>query len=155
MAITLDESHKKIIEITLWMLDEMLCKFDRWVSSKEFRSVLYEEVNPLSAKQRDDIKNEIIESRALLEKLRDDLGLRKHSEPINKVISAMSAIFAADDLITIKGRKIEAYGAAPADLTDYLEVKIEELITRLHKISSIASHGAESVNREGGVVNKD
>ena len=71
MAWPLSENHRRGISSTLVLLDEMLCRFERWAEGEAFTGVLYREHNTLSAKHRRRILKEIAALRNLQAEPRD------------------------------------------------------------------------------------
>ena len=110
MTIEIDETHQKVIQISFWMLDQLLCRFDQWAMKHEVHSILYEETNTLSDQQCSFIHDEIKAIRILLKQLKDELGLERHREPVNKIIHVTSILFVTDNLMPIQGKGLDAYG---------------------------------------------
>lgn len=138
MAIKIDKNHQRVLEITFWMLDQMLCQFDQWVTRKEVHSILYEEMSTLSEAQCTLIKEEIKEIQMMLKQVRDEIELAKHSENLGRMIHAMSVLFIMDTLTPITGEKMNAYGKTSPELIAYLDPIVTKMISRLTNIAAIA-----------------
>ncbi len=137
IPIKINENHKRVIQTTLTLFDQMLCSFEKWASRQEACSVLYEEVNPLTDEQCQTLTNEIKEIRSLIITMREELELSKTYENIAQSIHAMSLIFISDDLLSLKKEGLEHYGEENVNLFAYLEPKAIEFIERLECIAHI------------------
>lgn len=132
------EYHKRGISTTLALLDETLCAFELWARGHQARGALYEERNPLSPQERQDILGEIARLRATLEQLKGDLQLRPKALNVATVIWAWCWTL-LEPLQELEGRHLRRYGEPPAELVAYLDPKVGELCERLRKIHQIAS----------------
>lgn len=136
----IDDNHKIPIEISMWMLDQLLNRIDNWANKHAIHSILYEELNTLTDKQCSELQMEIKYIRTQLEILKSDIGLKARSEPVNQLIHASCILFITDNLSSIQGESLDAYGKASDELHKYIEPKIGEIILRLEKIANISIH---------------
>jgi hypothetical protein len=129
----LGESFKRGIEITLVGLDEALCDFEQWAQGREQRSVFYSERNALSPAERNTILSEVAGMREMLREIKDDLGLEGRVRDGANDIWGKCAILAVN-LEELKGKHLAGYGEPPPDLVEYLDPRMERLITSLNHI---------------------
>jgi hypothetical protein len=139
--IELGENHRRGISTTLTFLDEALCEFEQWAKGREVSSVLYQERNALSPRQRKRVLSEIAEMRDLLRELRDALELEGASQHATLAIWGRCSSL-REHLVELTGSHLRRYGKPTPGLTDYLDPKVEELLRRLDRVSSLVSDHA-------------
>lgn len=139
MRIIMDipENHRRSIEVTFWMLDQMLSEMEQWALRHEIHSTLYQEINTLSDEQCELILEEIKILRDMLKEVRDDLELRSHEQPISMSLEVMCTLFINDYLMPLLGRNLDHIGKTPLELKSYLEVKVKEFTPHLRRIADI------------------
>ena len=133
----MSELHIRGISTTLALLDETLCNFELWAKGHEAHGVLYREVNAFSPAEREAILKGVRKARAILQGVRDRLGL----EP--KVQDIASAVWAwcwtsLEPLEELEGRFLKRYGAPPAELAEYMDPQVAALSEQLQAIQKIA-----------------
>lgn len=133
----LSSNHRRVITTMLWMLDEMLLAFERWCTTEEVHSILYEEKNILTAEQRQNILSEIASLRVLLTNMHEQLQLTPHTHDIARAISVRSTLFETDALNALTSRELDKYGKTPAELESYLQPKLQEFVQRISAIAKI------------------
>lgn len=143
MTAKITESQHSAIQISCWMLDRLLCQFEQWAMQHAYHSVLYGETNHLTKNQGSRMRKEIEVIRMLINKLKIDLELKEHHESVEKIIRAASILFVTDNLMTLRGTALDAYGKTDSELTTYLDPIVAELINRLNTIAEIASEAIE------------
>ncbi len=137
-TIHIGPNHRRGITTTLAFLDEALCEFEQWAKGREVRSVLYEERNTLTPKQRRRLLAEIARIRPLLRELKGALGLE------GAVQSAEQSIWARcsglrEHLVELQGKHLRRYGEPAPDLPHYLDPRVEELLRRIEDIAAVIS----------------
>ncbi len=142
--ITLRQSHKRAISVTLTLFDEALCGFDRWASGQEVRSVLFEILNPLSDEEKEKLSIELAELRKLLQEISDFLELDRTVNNVPTMIVGQCAVL-WPSVVELEGRYLKGYGEVPADLEEYLTPRTNQLIEGLRRISQIA--GKRTLNK--------
>jgi len=146
--IPIGENHRSTIASTLGILDEMLCRFERWAKGAEARSVLYLEQNTLRYQQKREILTHIKAIRELLSQLRDDLDLPPKTLDVAGAIWSESACF-WEAVVELGPRYLQAYGEVPPELAAYIDPKVELLIEHLTAISEAARGSGEPRQRPG------
>src|SRR5207253_3213530 len=73
VAIKVSENHRRSISTTLQLIDQALCEWDDWMSGRLQSSIMYREIDTLSAIQKQQLNNKIANIRQLIMRLRDDL----------------------------------------------------------------------------------
>jgi hypothetical protein len=134
--IPVSENHRRGISSTLGILDEMLCRFERWAKGESVRGVLYREEGKLSPEQRAAILKEIRNIRETLTQLRNKLELNEKTIDIPTAIWSQCSWF-WEALVELESRHLRRYGSLPAGLEKYLDPKIHHIIEHLTKISEI------------------
>ncbi|HOV74706.1 MAG TPA: hypothetical protein PK967_12105 [Candidatus Hydrogenedentes bacterium] len=129
-------NHKRVIAITLRMVDEFLCECELWARGRELHSVLYREENSLTSEQREQIFHKVESLRSVLMEMQQTLGLKTMiKEPARIIRAACFALW--ESLIELQGKYIRAYGEPSGELVAYLDPKSEEIITLLQDILKI------------------
>jgi len=137
--VPIGENHRRGISVTLTLLDEALCEIDQWAKGREVRSVLYQERNVLTPRQRKQLLSEVEEVRDVLQHLREDMGLEgKVQDGAARIWSLCAGQW--EHLVELEGKHLRRYGSPPPQLVHYLEPKVAELIHRLSRISDLV-HG--------------
>lgn len=134
----INENHKRLIETTFWMLDELLCSFERWLKGNDIHSLLYREHNTLTDTQRVQLGKEIKALRNLLQQVKDELHLKGFTLDVGMSLQGSAALF-IEDLKELKGKRLRAYGDSAKELAAYLDPKLDEFITHLSGISYIGT----------------
>lgn len=134
----LAENHRRVITTMLWMLDEMLTVFERWCTTAEIHSILYEEKNSLTTTQQQGILQEAADLRQLLKLMQEQLQLTPHTHDITRAISVRSTLFATDALHALTAKELGKYGAISTELETYLKPKLDELVQHVNTIAKIA-----------------
>ncbi|MGC8658549.1 MAG: hypothetical protein ACP5U1_05690 [Desulfomonilaceae bacterium] len=135
--ISVSQTHKRAISVTLTLFDEALCGFDRWASGQEVHSVLFEILNLLSDEERKQLSFELAELRKLLVEMRDLLELDRTVSDVPSMIVGQCAVL-WPSLVELEGRYLKGYGEVPKNLEAYLNPRANQLIDGLRRISQIA-----------------
>lgn len=135
-------NHRRVIGITLTMLDKVLCDIESWASGRQQHSVLHQETNNLSDAQRNAILQEVEHARGILSDMRDVLGLTP------KVTDASTAIRGAcfglwEPLVELEGKYLSAYGRPSSSLVSYVEPKAKQLLAHLDAIVDEVSESTQ------------
>ncbi len=134
----ISENHKRPIETTFWMLEELLCSFQRWASGNEIHATLYKEHNILTDTQRLKLRDEIIVFQNLLVEVKADLQLEGFTLNLGKALQSLAGLF-TENMEELKAHRLRSYGEPSPELAAYLEPKIKTFITHLHRISYIGT----------------
>ena len=126
-------NHKRIITITLAMLDEFLCECDLWARGRQVQSVLYRESNSLTAEQRERLAQSVESLRAELTEVRETLGLETKAQEASDSIRAACYLL-WESLVEIQGKYLRGYGEPPAKLVSYLDPKSMDMIALIQDI---------------------
>ncbi|MEW6356788.1 MAG: hypothetical protein AB1696_10700 [Planctomycetota bacterium] len=130
--------HRRGVATTLTLLDEMLCKVEEWAKGREARSVLYQECNTLSPRQKSAMLSQVTETKALLRQISDDLGLRPEERSVASEIWAMASAL-REHVMELEGRYMRRYGDVPTQLADYLDARSAELLGGMDRLMEILS----------------
>lgn len=139
----IDEKHKRPIETTFWMLDELLCLLERWANGNEIHSLLYHEHNALSDKQRLQLRDEIAVLQNLILQVKDKLELKSHHRDIGMAIQGLVELF-MENIDELEGHRLRSYGEPAPELVAYLDPKVKEFNQHL---SLIAHIGTEAMDK--------
>jgi hypothetical protein len=142
LPIAISENHRRGIESTLGLLDEMLCRFEQWARGSESRGVLYEEHNSLTARQRKQILGTIVSIREVMKTLRDDLNLEGKVQDVRTAIWSQSASF-WEALVELESPRLKRYGDLPAGFAEYFDPKVDTLIELLRGFSETVQRPAK------------
>lgn len=130
----LGENHRRGIASTLTLVDEMLCRFERWARGESAEGVLYRERNALTERQRKALNAEIAELRKRMAELRDALKLPAKTQDVAVAIWAESSA-RREALMELNSRHLRRYGRLPAGFGETYDLKFEELLDHLTRIA--------------------
>lgn len=147
-SIILDDSHRRVLEVTFSLLDEMLIKFERWANRQESHSILYQENNTLSDAQCRAVLEDISKIKNIIQKLTADLDLVSHKQSVVRAIKAQCELFVLDNLLTLEGHDFDAYGKTSESLINYLTPNVDEIVKLLEKISDIEEKFNDVIHHE-------
>lgn len=133
-TISLSEPHRRGIGTALLLFDRMLCEIEEYAYGREIHSVLYVEHNALSEDQKAGLLCEIAKIRSVLGELRDTLGLEIETENIGRRIWGECSTF-WEILRETQSRFLARYGPPPEGLEQYLDPRIDSLITSLQHLT--------------------
>ena len=148
-VISLGENHQRGINISLGLLDELLCEIEQIGQGREVQSVLYKERNRLSAQQRQTLLAEIAPMREILSELKETFNVKERIEDLGNKIWASGLCF-LEVLEETESKYLRRYGQTPPGLKDYLDPRVEKLIQHLSNISHIAKGQNTIVETEKG-----
>ena len=131
------ENHRRAIAAALSVLDETLCRFQRWALGEETDSVLFRERNDLSHHQRQSILEEVKAVRQVLETVRDDFGLEPRRAEVSCAILAQASVI-WETLVELGSKHIRRYGDISPDLARYVDDKTKVLIEHVERMVDIA-----------------
>lgn len=134
LAASLSDNHRRGISSTLWVLDEMLCQFERWARGVTCEGVVFGEHDDMSEDQARAILAEVTSMRAVMTELREDLALKHRKKSAVKSISAQCSWF-WESLVDLKSQRLGRYGDVPQDFAAYFDPRIQVLIDHLHSIA--------------------
>jgi hypothetical protein len=135
-VISLSDNHRRGIGTALFLLDRMLCEVEEYARGREARSVLYVEQNTLAPEQRTSLLAETAQMRALLQEIKDGLGLEAQPEDVGRKIWGECSTF-WEVLVETKSRFLKRYGPPPALLAPYLDPRIDVLIAHLRTLTDL------------------
>lgn len=135
----ISDDHRRGISSTLVLLDEVLCRFERWAKSGTAEGPLYEEREDLSEEQKQAILDEIDSIRAVIAGLRDELQLHKKVESVETAIWSQCS-WCWNLLVELESRRLKRYGKLPAGFAAYFDPKVKVLIERMNAILEITHH---------------
>ena len=144
-ANAISDNHRRSISSTLGLLDERLCRFERWAKCRTAKGPLYEERDDLDEDQKQAILAQIAAARAILAEMRDELGLKQQEASVRKLIGSQCAWF-WESLVELESKHLNRYGEVPAGFATCFDPKVKLLIECLEAISAIARRTA---GREG------
>jgi hypothetical protein len=132
----ISDDHRRGISSTLVLLDEVLCRFERWAKNGTAKGPLYQERQDLSEEQRLAILDEIDSIRAAIADLRDELQLHRKVEGVATAIWFQCS-WCWSLLVELESRRLKRYGELPAGFAAYFDPKVKVLIERMNAISEI------------------
>lgn len=133
----LSENHQRGLTTALVLLDEMLCEIEHFAQGRQYRSVFYVERNRLSPDHRTRLAAEVGRMRRLLRELQEDLELKPTIEdPARKIWGHASGFW--EVLVEAQSPYLRRYGDVPPALANYLDPRLEKLISHLGTIVDIA-----------------
>ncbi|MBN1866693.1 hypothetical protein JW916_05330 [Candidatus Sumerlaeota bacterium] len=131
------DNHRRGISVTLTLLDEILCRFERWTKGRTAEGPLYSERNDLSDDRKEVILAEIAAIRAVVVRLRDELALEPKTERISTLIWSQCAWF-WESLVELESKHLRRYGELAPGFAAFFDPQVAELIERMDEISRIA-----------------
>jgi hypothetical protein len=136
LNLNLDSNYKRTIGIALTLIDKTICELDEWARGREHRSVLYVEINRLSAAQCEAILAATANVRGILQELKDALGLEVTVQTVvGSIWGQCSGLWAS--LAEIESRRPRGYGAAPQGFGKFFDPKLSEIEKQLKDILGI------------------
>jgi len=147
-SIPISDNHQRAIVSALLLFDRMLCEVEEYAYGREVRSVLYVERNALSEDQKSKLLAEVSQMRAVLQELKDSLGLDAEIEDVGHKIWAQGSTF-WEVLVETKSRYLKGFGQVPPQLTQYLDPRIDVLIQHLRNLTALALDGADRAPSRG------
>jgi len=138
VAIKVSENHRRSISITLQLIDQALCEWDDWTSGRLQSSIMYREIDTLSAIQKQQLNNKIANIRQLIVRLRDDLDLEPKNVATARSIATRASLL-WEMLTELNSRGLSGYGTVPEELGRYLDPIGEQLAAEMDEITSLLS----------------
>lgn len=145
-SISIGENHRRAIAGTLGLLDEMLCRFDRWMREKPAEGILFREVDTLTGRQKRTIRGEMDAMRAVLRELRDDLDLERRTESTSVAVWSESSAF-WEALVELGTKHLRRYGDMPEGFPEYFDPRVGRMIEHMRRIGDAASRRSVSGER--------
>jgi hypothetical protein len=145
VAIKLSENHRRSISITLQLVDQALCEWDDWANGRLRSGIMYQQMDTLSAIQKQQLKNKIVNVRQLIMRLRDDLSLKPKNVLTSQFIIGHASLL-WEMLSELNGRGLQAYGKVPEELSAYLDPIGEKLAQGINAIARTFSQS--TANRD-------
>jgi len=141
------ENHRRVISITLALLDERLCNIEAWILGREEKGVLYKEENKLTGEQREEIRNEINAIRNILEELKSTLDLFPRT--VDSTTTIRGACYAVmEPLCELDPKHLAGYGRPSDFMLSYFEPRRTEMLAHIEKVLQAVSRG--NVSEKGG-----
>ena len=134
--IPISENHRWSIASTLVLLDEMLCEFERLARGQVSRGLLYEEVDDLSAQQKQDLLAEIEALRDLVAEIQSELALEGVRKRVSSILWARCSHF-WENLVELESRYLRRYGELSAEFASAFDPQVNALIEQLDAISQV------------------
>jgi hypothetical protein len=141
--ISINENQKRSIACSLVLLDETLCLLEDYARGREIHSVLYEECNRLTDRQRKNLLAEIGRVRVLMRQMKGELELPTRVTNVGKRIWGHSAVF-QDVVAEMESKTLRGYGQVAPGLAAYLDPKAKMLLDCLQTITSIVGGANEN-----------
>jgi hypothetical protein len=130
----INENQRRAVSITLGLLDEMLCRCEEWARGREAHSVLYEEHNSLSSRDRDALLAEIGRIRPIIERLKEALGL--YSRTCSAAVDIWSRSAAARETL-MEIEHLSGYGDVHPNLKRLLAENVPLLLEGLDRVTAV------------------
>jgi hypothetical protein len=141
-GIAVSANQKRSIATSLALLDETLCLFEEYAQGREVRSVLYQERNALTERQRNDLLMEIASIRATMREMKQTLSLSVHVVDVGKRIWGHGAGF-WEVLAELEGRRLKAYGNVSVELSEHMDPRSAALLQGMMRVSEIVGSGTD------------
>lgn len=134
------ENHRRVISITLALLDERLCNIEAWILGREENGVLYKEENKVTREQRESIRNEIKAIRNILAELKDTLTLFPRT--MDSTTAIRGACYAVmEPLCELDPKHLAGYGKPGDFMLSYFEPRRKEILAHVEKVLQVVSRG--------------
>ncbi|MBN2132734.1 MAG: hypothetical protein JW741_24755 [Sedimentisphaerales bacterium] len=158
-ADAISDNHRRSISNTLGLLDERLCRFERWAKGLTAEAPLYRERDDLDESQKQAILAQIFAARATLGHMREEFGLDQQQASITKLIASQCDWF-WEFLVQLESKQLNRYGEVPAGFAACFDPKVKFLIKCLEAISGIARRaagheGIPQASRTGETANRE
>ena len=141
-ANAISDNHRRSISSTLGLLDERLCRFERWARGGTAKGPLYKERDDLDEDQKQALVAQIAAACATLAEMREVLGLKQQEASVTKLIGSQCDWF-WEFLVQLESKQLNRYGEVSPHLAAYLDPKVKLLIEHVDEISSIARRTPE------------
>ncbi len=129
-SLELPDNHRRAVATALALLDEMLCRFERWARGEASKGVMYRERNALDRRRRTRLLRRIAALREEVSAVKEDLHLEARERDVGSAVWAESAAF-WENLVELGPRYLRRYGELPAESARYLERKVALLVRHL------------------------
>ena len=134
-TIRIGENHRRVITLTLVLLEQKLFEIMEWVEGRQKVGALYWEKNCLTLAQVNTLRQEIEAVRNILMSIKDNLGLVASAhDAVSAIRGACYAVI--DPLVELGGKYLKAYGEPSQELVSFLEPRIEEVVVHMNRILS-------------------
>jgi hypothetical protein len=147
-SIPISDNHRRAIVSALLLFDRMLCEVEEYAHGREVRSVFHVERNTLSEDRKSKLLAEVSQMRAVLQELKDGLGLEAEIEDVGRRIWGQGSTF-WEVLVETKSRYLKGFGQVPPQLARYLDPRMDVLIQHLRNLTALALDGADGVPARG------
>lgn len=137
-TIAITENHRRRISVTLSLLDEMLCSFERWIEGNIAESIMYQEMDTLDREARVALTKQLARMRKDIAHVRDKLQLHPKVRDTGREIASQADAF-WENLVELGGKYLNAYGAPSEELVKYLDPKVEKMAEDLRKLATITN----------------
>ena len=132
------EAHLRGISTTLGKVAQALCDFEDYAQGRAHRGPLFREINALSADQTAVIQEEIREIRRLIVEIQEAFPLTPIDQAVHKIIWATCAVL-REWVIELESRYMSRYGPFDPSAAEFLDPRVKEIESRLHRISAAIS----------------
>jgi hypothetical protein len=128
------DTHRRKLLVTVSLLDETLCQFQRWARGGYESSLLYREENDLSREQREAILNISKDIVGVMNDIKSKFELEAEDQSIRRNIFG-SAVWLRAILLDLESKRMKGGGDLSPKLAEYLDSKIYVLVEMIDEIS--------------------
>jgi len=122
-----NQDQKRNLVATLCLIEKDLAQEERLLQSRGEKGVLYEVVDPLSARQHYKIRACIVKLRECLAQVRDRFDLEVDQINLRRIVAGELAMFSVW-LQEAKTKRLKGYGAVDEGLEYSLDPLLEEMV---------------------------
>jgi hypothetical protein len=131
-------NHQRSISVSLRLLDQALCEWERWARGDLLRGVVYQQKDTLSPREKKQLNLRIATIRQRIAKLHDELELDCESVATSQLIVGRANVL-WEMLAELNSRLLAGYGNVSAEMANYLDPIAEEMAAHRYEISRLLS----------------
>ena len=133
------DQHRRGISVTLVLLDQNLCRIERWAEGREAQSVMFSERNELHPDQRQNLLNKVAELRQQIADIKHRCGLTEEaSSVVNSIFTICYGM--RDDLVDLEPTFMKRYGEIGDDFSDFLYTASKDILNKMDDLAGIVKN---------------
>ena len=146
----LSETHQRKIQVTLELVDRALCSYRLLMDGSAQESVLYREINDLTASQRETAAAILDDIRDVIRELACTFQLDTRLMAASRSIIARNAALVTY-LTELHAKYMRGGGDIESEVAGYLEPRVERIIDQLWRLSLLVNEtSADDSSKETG-----
>lgn len=144
--IPLSHSHWNALSVRMRGIEEDCREIERWLNG--VAGIYEESVNPRDEETKQRARAVLTEILSRISAVKDDLGLRKEQIETTKVVNAHVAHL-WETVHESKSEYLKGYGAVPEELRNYIDARMDEVLSVVGNLTALLAAPKKPVRREG------